>query len=85
MAKRRQAPREGEVEVRMLVDTPHNGELHPCNTVATFDADTAAAMVGAGFADDSPAGVEVARESSENKAHQARLEAQRKRAAADGE
>lgn len=84
MAKHRK-PREGDVEVRILVDTTHNGVLHPCNTVATVDGDTAAALVGAGFADDTPEGVEVARESSEHKAHEAKLEVARKRAAKDDE
>lgn len=83
MSKRRKTRAEGDVEVRFLVDTTHDGVTYPCNTVHALDADTAAAMVGAGFADDTPEGVEVGRESAENKAHEAKLEAAARKNARD--
>lgn len=75
MSKRKK--NEGDVEVRMLVDTPYEGENLPCNTVQILDADAAAAFVGAGRADDTAEAVAAARESSENKAYQAKLAAAR--------
>lgn len=76
MGKRKKA--EGDVEVRMLVDVPLEGELLPCNTIQVLDADSAAALAGAGLADAAPEAVEAARESAENKAYQAKLAATRK-------
>lgn len=67
MSKRsRQQQREGGVQVRMLVDHREGGELYPGNSCPTFDADTAAALVGAGVADDNPAAIAAGCESAEH-------------------
>lgn len=67
--------KQGGVEVRLLVDhrDSETGESHPANTVASFDKDTAAALVGAGAGDDNPAAIEAGRASNEHKAHQEKL------------
>jgi DNA replication initiation complex subunit (GINS family) len=50
------------VKVRILVDHPHDGGVLRCNTVATLDKATAAALVKGGIADDSAAAVKAALE-----------------------
>jgi hypothetical protein len=68
------------VKVRLLVHhrDAETGEVHPTNTVAMFDKDTAAALCGAGVGDSDPAAVEAGEASTEHKAHQAKLEKARK-------
>lgn len=58
MAKK---PASQTVEVRMLVDYRDADTLHPANSVPALDADTAAAYVAAGIADDDPEAVAYAK------------------------
>lgn len=49
------------VEVRMLVDYLDGDTLHKADSVPTLDADTAAAYVAGGIADDNPEAVAYAK------------------------
>lgn len=51
-----------QIEVRILVDTTlEDGTRLPCNSVATLSAESAAVLVAAGAADDTPEAVQAAK------------------------